>query len=78
MKNSLITSFLGIAILLTAGGSFARPAQASETTDQEQPARYWLHPKLGMVRVDPVTLVMLKSTRRSPVPQVDAKVKTAC
>ena len=63
MKNALSTTFLGIAVLVAAGSSLAGPAQTTERSDVPKAVRYWLHPKLGMVRVDPVTLAMLTPGR---------------
>ena len=65
MKTALYSTVLGIAVLVAAGSSGAGPAQTPERSDASTPVRYWLHPKLGMVRVDPVTLQMLKPGRHA-------------
>lgn len=55
-------SALLIGATLVAGGSFA--ATAVPAQQGASPTSYnWLHPKLGMVKVDRATHAMLKSTR---------------
>ena len=53
-------STLFVAATLVASASFsASAAQGSESSN----FYYWLHPKLGMVKVDKTTNAMIKSVR---------------
>lgn len=64
MENLIATTLLGFVGLVAVGSTFAdSPAPQQNSPQTEKPARYWLHPKLGMVRVDPVTLAMLRPAR---------------
>lgn len=71
MKKTISTTLLGVAALIAAGSSFASPPPSQQDSPKTQsPARYWLHPKLGMVRVAQATPAMVQ-------PEAGAAKKTS-
>jgi hypothetical protein len=61
MKTALSATFLGVAALVAAGSVFANsPAPQQDSPKTQSTTRFWLHPKLGMVRVAQVTPAMVQ------------------
>lgn len=71
-KNLLaatLVAAIGPAALAAGEGAAppaAPPAQASGAAASRTSFYYWLHPKLGMVKVDRVTNAMLTGSRSQP------------
>ena len=58
-----------IAVALLSGAAYAADTRAAPPAGR--PYYYWLHPKLGMVKVDRQTNAMLTGARASSQQRVD-------
>ena len=68
MKSALVV----LASLLSAG--FVSAANVGSARDTAKPYYYWLHPKLGMVKVDRATNAMVTArTARDRSTQSDGR-----
>lgn len=72
MKSAVVT-FLAIAFVAgaasaSAGSALAEPGKSG--------TYWWLHPKLGMVKVDRATNAMVTSKRKDRLPSETAPVGT--
>lgn len=66
MKKFITSTVLGFTALVGVGSALAGTTSPQQGSPKmESSVRYWMHPKLGMVRVDPVTLAMLHPVRRT-------------
>lgn len=66
MKKVITSTVLGFAALIAVGSALADTTSPQQGSPKmESSVRWWLHPKLGMVRIDPVTLAMLHPARKA-------------
>ena len=76
MKTALYSTVLGTAVLVAAGSSVAGPAQTPEAVRSSEAGSVLVATKLGMVRVNPVTLQM-QTPGRHAAPQPQSTPKSA-
>ncbi|MBL0391220.1 hypothetical protein JJ685_08725 [Ramlibacter monticola] len=72
MRTTTITL---LALAFLGGPAFAQSQPASQAPAEAKTYHYWLHPKLGMVKVDKKTHAMLVGR---PAQQQTSTPGTAC
>jgi uncharacterized lipoprotein YajG len=62
----MLKTLMMIAAATVLAGCAAVANNAVVSPDASKETRYWLHPKLGMVKVDAKTLAMVSERRQQP------------